>query len=40
VQHYSEQLLQIFGGDSDASSPKNDTETGKELKPVNDVDKY
>lgn len=40
VQHYSEQLLQIFGSDSDVSSSKNDTETGKELKPVNDVDKY
>ena len=39
VQHHSE-LLQFFGGDSDASSPKNDTETGRELKPVNDVDKY
>ena len=40
VQRYSEQLLQFFGGDSDASSPKNDTETGKELKSVNDIDKY
>jgi hypothetical protein len=33
VQRYSEQLLQFFGGDSDAPSPKNDTETDKELKP-------
>lgn len=40
VQHYGEQLLQFFGGDTDASSPKNDTKTGEELKPVNDVDKY
>jgi hypothetical protein len=40
VQQCSEQLLQFFGGDSDASSPKDDAETGKELKPVNDVDKY